>query len=389
MLAEVFHPSQLTARDAETWRAMCAATPGFGNPLLSPDFAQLVGEVREDARVAVFRKGTETVGFLAHHRRPDGFARPIGAAFSDYQALVTWPDAALDGALALAAAGVSAIRFSALIDPHRLFDGSTREGDTSYVIEPGPDRQAYFANLKADNPKRLRNWRRLHNKLEREAGELSVTPGDTSRDAFEQLITWKREQYRRTGAHDMYRPDWARRFLWRAFERREGPLRGVMTTLRANGKVVAGHFGPAIGGIWHGWISAIGPDHTACGPGFVLMLEVPAVMEALGLDTYDMAPSHEHYKAPFATREWKVREGLVLADSPAGRQVGRLESVLSLAGAERVPVLSRLRRRLDHIASVELSVGGRMLGLAEALAGYGRRNLHRKIAEETAAREAA
>src|SRR4051812_15871424 len=115
MLAEVFHPSKLTARDAEAWRAMCAATPAFGGPLLSPDFARLVGEVRDDARVAVFRKGTEAVGFLAHHRRPDGFARPIGSAFSDYQALVTFPDSGLHAGAALAAAGVSALQFTALV----------------------------------------------------------------------------------------------------------------------------------------------------------------------------------------------------------------------------------------------------------------------------------
>jgi CelD/BcsL family acetyltransferase involved in cellulose biosynthesis len=389
MKAEVFHPSQLSDRDLDAWREMCALTPEFRSPLLSPDFARLVGKVREDARVAVFRDGSNTLGFLAHHRRPDGFARPIGSAFSDYQALITPPDSKLDAAKALAAASVSAIQFCALRDPHGLFAGATREGATAYVIETRGDPEAYFATLKAANSKRLRNWRRLHNKLEREVGEVVVTAGDTSHEAFELLMTWKRDQYRRTGAHDMYRPEWARRLLQRTFEQRDGPIRGVMTTLRAGGKLVAGHFGPAAGGVWHGWISAISPDHNACGPGFVLMLEVPAVMASLGLDVYDMAPSHEHYKAPFATDQFKVAEGLVTADSPAGRHVRQMQSVWSLAGCERLPALGRLRRRLDHIAAVELSVGGRMLGIVEALAGYGRRNSHRKIAEETSAREAA
>lgn len=46
MPADVFHPRELRDADAEAWRAMCAATPAFRSPLLSPEFAQLVGEVR-------------------------------------------------------------------------------------------------------------------------------------------------------------------------------------------------------------------------------------------------------------------------------------------------------------------------------------------------------
>lgn len=388
MKAEVFHPAELSERDAQAWRAMCAATPPFRSPLLSPEFAQLVGEIRDDARVAVFREGTGTLGFLAHHRRPDGFARPIGAAFSDYHALITAPETPLKAEAALAAAGVSALQFAALVDPHGLFAGSSRDGEAGFLIEPGAD-GGYLERLKAANPKRFKNWRRLQNKLEREAGELVVTPGDTSADAFELLMTWKRDQYRRTGAHDMYRPDWARALLQRLFERREGDLRGVMTTLRAGGKLVAGHFGPASGGVWHGWVSSISPDHAACGPGFVLMMHVPEVMRALDLHAYDMAPSHDHYKAPFATGQTRVREGLALADSAAGRAVRQKESVWSLAGSQRVPALGRLRRRLDQIAAVELSAAGRVLGLVEAVTGYGRRCVHRRSGEAVAAREAA
>jgi len=381
MQAEVFHPSELSERDAGTWRAMCAAAPAFRSPLLSPEFARLVGEVRDDARVAVFRHGAETVGFLAHHRRPDGFARPIGAAFSDYHALITGPEPRLDAAAALAAADLSAFQASALVDPYGLFGGRTREASTGYVIEPGGD---YLDTLKAANPKRFKNWRRLQNKLEREAGELTLTPGDTSPDAFELLLAWKRDQYRKTGTHDVCRPDWSRALLRRVFEQRDGPLVGVMTTLRAGGRLVAGHFGPAQGGVWHGWISSICPDHAACGPGLVLMLKTPDVAAALGLDSYDMAPSHDHYKAPFATRQVKVREGLALADSRAGARVGMMQSIWSVGGEAAAPALGRLRRRLDQIASVELSAAGRALGVIEALAGVGRRNAHRRLADEAA-----
>jgi hypothetical protein len=36
--------------------------------------------------------------------------------------------------------------------------------------------------------------------------------------------------------------------------------------------------------------------------------------------------------------------------------------------------VARLLRRLDHIAAIELSMGGRLLGVAQAFAGQARRN---------------
>src|ERR1700756_3330920 len=89
--AWVVRPGELDPAELAMWRAMQAATPAFGNPLLGPDFAVAVGEVRADARVAVFHRRSQPVGFLAFHRRPRGFARPIGAPLADYHALVGVP----------------------------------------------------------------------------------------------------------------------------------------------------------------------------------------------------------------------------------------------------------------------------------------------------------
>lgn len=373
--AEVLRPADLTPGDLAAWRSFCAGTPAFHNPLFGPDFALLVGEVRDDARVAVFRREGESVGFLAHHRRPSGFARPIGAAFSDYHALITPPGEGFDVRQALNAARISSLRFSGLVDPNGLFDGVGVAAEAGYVLHAETS-NAYADRLREANPKQFRNWRRLHNKLEREWGEVSLVPGDTSQEAFDQLISWKRDQFHRTGAHDVFHPDWARNLFQTVFERREGRLQGAMTTLRAGGKVVAGHFGPRLGSVWHGWISSIDPACAACGPGFVLMLQTPEIMAGLDLQTYDMAPSHEHYKAPFATSTVQTTEGLAVSQSLAGVAAGSIERAWGLAGRKSPAV--QLRRRLDQIAAVELSVGARVQGVLGALAGYGRRSAHKK-----------
>ena len=373
--AEVRHPRDLSEREVEVWRGFCAADPAFSNPLLGPDFARLVGEARPDARVAVLSRRGEIVGFLPFHGRSGALAQPIGAAFSDYHALVCAPGARIDGAEALAAAGVSGLRFAGLIDPHGAFPAAEPCESEGFVIAPpaGPD--GYYAALQAENPKRFKNWRRLQNKLEREWGEVALASEAGSEETLDQLIAWKREQFHRTGAHDVFRPEWARR-LFRSILAAEGDARGVLITLRAGGRLAAGHFGLAVGGGAHAWLSVIDPEGASCGPGQVLTLRLAEIMPSLGLSSYDLSPGYAHYKAPFATGTVAVRQGLVTAAGRAGAAARSMNAAWALAG--RHEAVGRLRRRLDQINAAETSAGGRVRGMVEAITGYGRRSANRE-----------
>jgi CelD/BcsL family acetyltransferase involved in cellulose biosynthesis len=386
--AEVQHPSTLFEHEAQAWREFCAAEPAFANPLLGPDFAQLVGQVREDARVAVFRREDHPVAFLAFHRRPNGMAWPIGAAFSDYHALVTAPGVVLDGRQALAAAGISGLGLSGLIDPHGVFGDAREAEDAGYLIALAGSPAEHHQRLKDANPKRYKNWGRLKNKLEREVGPLSFTPGDRSPEALATLIDWKRQQLRESGLHDVFRPAWAGALFETALEQSEGRLHGVMITLRAGGRLVAGCFGVASEGVAHIWLSAFDRDCASCGPGQVLMLMAPEALEALSLRALDLGPSHAHYKAPFATGQVPIREGRAIAEGRAGLPVRSAGAAWALAGERRIGAVARLRRRLDHIAAAETSVSGRVRGVVDALASYRRRASSRPAAPVAAVEEA-
>ncbi len=378
--AEVRHPRDLSEGEAQAWRSFCAADPAFTNPLLGPEFARLVGEARPDARVAVLRRDSELVGFLPFHGRSGAIAQPIGAAFSDYHALVSAPGERIDGAQALEAAGVSGLRLSGLIDPHGAFPQAEPSEAEGFVIAPADGPDAYYASLQAENPKRFKNWRRLQNKLEREQGEVTLASEPGSAPTLDLLIAWKRDQFGRTGAHDVFRPEWARR-LFHSILTAEGDARGVLVTLRAGGRLVAGHFGLAVGAHAHAWLSVIDPDCAACGPGQVLTLRLAEMMPALGLSTYDLSPGYAHYKAPFATQVVGVRQGLTTAAGRAGAAARSLNAAWALAG--RHEGVTRLRRRLDQINAAETSTGGRVRGVIGAIAGYGKRSANREPRAET------
>lgn len=370
-LVQSVRPSELTASEREAWSDFCAATPAFRSPLLGPDFAQAVERRRDDSYVAIFRQNGRVAGFLPHHRRSSGFARPMGAPFCDYHALITEPGLRLDGRQALSDAGLTTFRYACLIDPYGCFDAVEQSPQEGFVMKLGPaGAEAYLEALRAPNPKRAKNWRRLENKLEREVGEITLTAPDQSQPAFDALMRWKREQLVRGGMHDVFRPDWTSALMQDLFERRGGPFQGLMLTLRAGGRLVAGHFGVRLNGHFHSWVSSVDPDLAATGAGNTLLLRAVEAMPGLGLNAFDMGPGHAHYKEPFCSGRIAASAGV--AHSAAHGVAHTMDQALAVA-AGRSEAVARLLRRLDHIAAIELSMAGRLLGVAQAFAGQSRR----------------
>ena len=352
--ADVVRPDALGADVLEAWRAMAAATPAFASPLLGPQFACAVGAVRDDAHVAVFRRGEQIVGLLAHHRRPGGLARPVGAPWSDRHALLTFPGAVLDWREALAAAGLSAYRYTALLDPHGVFaDVGAWDAESAYSIAPAQPGEAYWEQLRAGSPKRFKNIRRLEHKLDREEGPLEMVWGDRSPDALALLVRWKREQFRRTGLHDVLHPAWSRALMGEVFAADDPAFSGLLVTLRARGRVIAAHFGVRGLDTYHPWLAAYDPDFAAASPGLVFLSMAVRGMGEAGLARYELSGGSAHYKTVFASGEE------LLASGAAERREG--------APRARSPLMRKLGRRLDHIAQTEITLGGRLQGVASAI----------------------
>ena len=131
--------------------------------------------------------------------------------------LITWPGRPLPWREALAAADLRSFRFSQLVDPHGVFAEVTEGTAPSHLLTADPaGGEAAWERLRAGSPKRFKNIRRLEHKLEREVGPLAFAVED-SREAFDQLLSWKRDQFARTGAHDVLHPAWSRAFIDAAF----------------------------------------------------------------------------------------------------------------------------------------------------------------------------
>lgn len=377
---EILHPAALSDADAAAWRALQAATPAFGNPLLGPDFAQAVGAVREDARVAVWRETGEPVGFLAFHQRPGAFARPIGAPLSDYQALVSAPNFDLTATEAVTASGLGAFRVSGAVDPIGVFAALPSRAP-AYRVVLSSTADDYLSALGAGSANRAKNLRRYRGRLERDLGAVEIVAPDDDPKAFAQLLAWKRDQLARSGLHDFLRAPWTSALLDRLFETRDARFGGLAINLYSGGRLVAGHFGVRQGDWYHPWIAARDPELDTYAPGFVHQWCAIQAMSGLGLRTYDLGAGSDGWKRMFASEGVEISAGLVTASGVRGRLAGAAEGLWALPPLRRRELATRLRQRLDQIATMELTFGGRLRGVAYAVGGFSRRNAARRPAQ--------
>lgn len=363
--AEILSPDALRASDRATWRSL--ATGPFASPLLQPEFADLAASVRDDVRVAVFRKGQNTPGFLAFHLRPGRMARSLAAPFGDVQALVCAPDFFATGEEALKAAGIRAFQFDNLVDPFGLF--ATKSGDASeaYTIAPGPDAAAFLESQRALHPKRFKNHRRLGHQLERECGPVSLVLADRDETALATLLGWKQAQYRASGRHDVLAAPWVQGFMRQTHARQDGPLQGLLFSLRAKGEIIAGLFGVRSDTVFNPWIAAYDPAYRTWSPGQQVLHELVAAMPELGLERCDIGADHDHYKKYYAADTMPVHSALIAAPGRDAR-ITRARAIVWEA-ADLTPVgniTSRIRRRLNQISAVELDTAHRISGLVRA-----------------------
>jgi CelD/BcsL family acetyltransferase involved in cellulose biosynthesis len=367
---EIVRPSGLRVADTSAWSAIQRSHPAFRSPLLSPHFARAVGRVRDDARVALISRGGERVAFFGFHQRPGGFGRPLGAPFSDYHGVVSTADTGLKPGQIIGLAGLKAFRHNGLIDPHGLFPAT--EGDVeAFAIELTGTPDDYLEAVRAASPKKFKNYRRLAHRLA-EVGPLTIR-ADTSQDAFNAVMDWKSAQFLRTGVQDVLRPQWAGELMQTLFERRTGPMTGLLLSLYAGDTLVGGHFGVREGGVYHPWIASMSPEMAAFSPGQTFLDQAIRAMPELGLEVYDLGCGHDHYKRPFAPTISMVGSGFHSA--PAGGLKRAEEAAWTFGPLGRSSAVDKVRRRLDHIATADPSMRGRVQGLLEAVAATRRRSL--------------
>jgi len=370
---DLISPADLPQKDIDAWREMASQTFVFGSPVLSWDFCAAVAQVRDDVKVAVYRREGRTIAFLPHHRRPGHFARPVGAPFNDYTALISFPDAGLAARDALALAGIHAFQVSGLIDPYGAFAGFEGEAEDAYGID-----LSHGETVNNVEKKHLKNINRLRRRLEEEHGEVRFHTPDFTPEHFEAMLAIKRAQTAQTGIHDFLSAPWVQALMRNLFVRpadTKTQLYGHLTTVTAGDKAIIWHFGPRLGDRIHPWVSAFDAAYGSYSPGQIFLQGCQTPLREMGVNYYDLSTGQQHYKNAFCNTQSIVYNGRLYATSSDGRRAEALSRLIDTGGkALGVSHLTRrLGRRLDQVASLELDLKSRVDGALYAFANAGKR----------------
>ena len=353
----------LSASDVEAWRDLCSQHADYDSALLSPEFAHIVSNVRDDVRIIRINEGDALRAVMPVHLRPDGLARPLGTPFADYSGPVL--SSKLEHSLSdvLQMTGIAAFASPAVPDPWSRVhcrDAGMQDDETVYshvIRASGDNADSLLETQRAQHSKRFKNVRRLRNQLEREAGPVRFEWGNPDAKALEALYQYKSEQFRQSGYVDLIHATKARELL-DAVAR--GPY-AFMTSLWIGENLISGHFGVRVGAAFHPWIAAFNPAFAHFSPGNILLLSVLEQIHAMDLRIYDLANGHDHYKKYFANA---YRAAWPVFETGAGigavrHRLGRL--AWKIAGADAPASLAgRLQRRVDQIAVSEFSALSRL-----------------------------
>ena len=372
MRADFIHPKDLTSKDLCDWRAIRASNPRYNSPYFTPEFTQIAGECRGDARVLVGRDETG-VGrvFLPLQVASTGFARPLAAPLADYHApIVRDGDEVLVPQL-LNSAGLQAFGYFGLPATDRAYSKYARGRQGASMADLSAGFETYLEERRSEFPKHFKNMRRKIRQIERELGDIEVLFHEPREDILDTLIDWKRAQFQRTGLHDVLAPDWVAPMLKRCMKAGGEDFSGVLATMRIDGELAAVEMDIRSGPLVHGWIAAYNPAFAAQSPGLILVLKMMELGEELGVTHYDFGVGEAQYKKYFTSYQFPVDDGLIPAESLSGwvrRTSGdawRMMEQAPIGPAGKVA--SRIRRRMDNILAVETTMAGRARGFMQAI----------------------
>ncbi|TWT70081.1 hypothetical protein Pan14r_23790 [Crateriforma conspicua] len=309
---------ELDPQAIDSWSQLREGRPEFQSPFFSHRFAQAVQRARGDVQVAVASQRNRIVGVLPFHRR-GRVAYPVGRFFNDAHQLITASDVTVDW--------IDLLRQLSLrsFDAHAMTGVNDRDRDRfrmrtvrSFACELGDDSRGYLKRLGRDH-KTIGRQPQKTRKMQREVGTVRWELDCRDPAVLDQVIAWKRDQYRRTHILDLFKPDWTRRMIGdlhsdlgsNAADFGRCSSRGLLSVLWVDGRPAAGHFGMIESGRLHYWFPAYDPALGRYSPGTALFRGIIEAASDHGITMIDMGYGEQPYKRKQTDAVTEVSAGCI------------------------------------------------------------------------------
>lgn len=325
----------------QAWARIQEAEPSLQSPFFRPEFTEIVAAARSDVAVAIVRQDEGEPAFFPFQRGPFARARPVGARLSDYQGIVASGEPSSGAPALLRSCGLRSWDFDAVLADQPIFQPFHRRAKTSQCIDVTRGFEAFVAERAAAGSDQVADLRKQTERLEADVGPVRFEVHVEDPASLDVLLRWKSEQYRRTGAVDIFSFPWVRDVVRRVHGARHEGFAGLLSVLYVADEPVAAHLGLRSRTTWHYWLPAYDRRFAKHSPGLILLLQMTQAAVGLGLDRIDLGKGDALYKRRLANASVPIAEGSIEASlvvsltSSASRAVRR--------AARRTP----LARRLD------------------------------------------
>lgn len=315
MRLETIHPKELGADDVALWRAHQAGDPSLVSPYFAPEWTQLIGGVRDDARVCVLEDGA---GFLGVQRLSRFAAMGVGAPIADYQGVVGLPHLPVEAAALCRALKVGRIDLTHVPQGQTILAGAVAGAEGSWIAASAGGRALYEGALKQRRSEFVRQCDKKARKFERAYTDIEFRACSRERADFETLLAWKNAQLKRSRQPETWAMPWVSQVMNACFDTRAPECGGVLFTLKANQRLAAAAFCLRGVNALNFWLLAHDPEFDAYSPGVQLARWAVGWAGDHHIGEVDFGPGAYQYKRQLSTTQRMLERGVVAGSSWSG-----------------------------------------------------------------------
>ena len=348
---EAVRPQSLTFADEALWNGFVASRPDLAGPYFDVRYVKAVGPHVPQSGVVRFWQGDKVIGFFPYQIR-SGTLQPLGAPLTDYHGIISAHDLAVDFDALLKATGARRLEFQGWVGA--MSDQAATSRLTRRVADTSRGFDGWWHTQDADHHKFFKNIGRCQRNVEKDFGGFDFSWERVTPAVLDWVLNLKRDQYRKTGMHDVFGCGWTRTLLedLAACDSCDFGLRAGV--FRHDGRIVAAEISLVDRHEVHLWFPAYDPDYYRYSVGILLTVAIMRHAAGLGVKRFDFGTGGEDYKSPLTVAAGPCLEGeLTFRPHPVSVMLDRAR-----AGSRLDIVRQALKRRVKVIRATEIGLAG-------------------------------
>ncbi|MDE2429690.1 MAG: GNAT family N-acetyltransferase, partial [Burkholderiales bacterium] len=238
------------------WQDIRLTSSIYGSPYYHPEYAKIAARAKQNAWLLICEDGGQVSGLLPFHLRGSFRAEVIGGVLSDYQGPINLPNFEWPIREMLRAMKVCHFGFNHMPTERKEFERFSWGHSRSQIINLTGGFESYSKNLlETRDASLLKKINTSLRKLSNKYGEVQFAMQSLSDVDFQTLKKGKSEQFIRTAGHssDIFSVPWISQMLDEIRFSSFPDFRGMLSTLKVDGVLLAAHFGMRSDCVLHYW----------------------------------------------------------------------------------------------------------------------------------------